>query len=354
MSLDEEKLAIKYEVVMEYDGVPVIDSKLVALLRLIREKGSLLAASRSLGIPYSRAWEMIVRAERILKVELIKTHRGGRGGGGAKLTEVAERLLEIYDKAERKLWKSLSSPGTIRYVAIEEPDIIVAYSHDPLLELALGKLEEEGYRVEGLCIGSGMALAALSLEEADVACIHLYDPETREYNKPYMEKYWLTNRATVIGGYLRELVFALRPGLKVGSLDKLLEKLLRGELRLVNRNRGSGTRVYLDYLLRYMSKKYSLPVENVKGYMNEVYTHIEAAKQVAVGRADTALVLRYAAQLYGLELIHVTWETYQCIALNKSLNKQAVSKLKEILNSKWISSQLSRMPGYKPLKQTQH
>jgi len=335
---------------MEYDGIPVIDSRLAALLRLIRDKGSLLAATRSLGIPYSRAWDMIVRAERILRVELVKTYKGGRGGGGAKLTRIAERLLEIYDKAERKLWKSLGSPRTMKYMVVEEPDIIIAYSHDPLLEIILGKLEEKGYRVEGLCIGSGMALATLSLEEADVACIHLYDPEAKEYNRPYIEKFWLTNRATIIGGYLRELVFALKPGLKINNINELLRKLLQGELKLVNRNKGSGTRVYLDYLLQYASRKYNLSVKNVKGYENEVYTHIEAAKQVAIGRADTALTLRYATYLYGLETIHVVWETYQCIALNKSLRKQAVSKLKEILNSEWLNNQLSKMPGYKLLK----
>lgn len=350
MSLDEKKLAIRYETIMEYDGVPVIDSRLAALLRLIRDKGSLLAAARSLGIPYSRAWDMIVRAERILRVELVKTYKGGRGGGGAKLTKVAERLLEIYDKAERKLWKSLGSPRTMKYMAMEEPDIIVAYSHDPLLEIILGKLEEKGYRIEGLCIGSGMALAILSLEEADVACVHLYDPETKEYNKPYVEKYWLTNRATIIGGYLRELVFALKPGLRINNIDELLRKLLQGELKLVNRNKGSGTRVYLDYLLKQVAKKYNLSIENVKGYENEVYTHIEAAKQVAMGKADIALVLRYAAHLYGLETVHATWETYQCIALNKSLKKQAVSVLKETLNSKWLNNQLSKIPGYRPIQ----
>lgn len=350
MGLDEKKLAIRYETVMEYNGVPVIDSRLATLLRLIRDKGSLLAASRSLGIPYSRAWNMIVRAERILRVELVKTYKGGRGGGGAKLTRIAERLLEIYDKAERKLWRSLGSPKAMKYMTVGEPDIIIAYSHDPLLEIILGKLEEEGYRVEGLCIGSGMALATLTLEEADVACIHLYDPESKEYNKPYIEKFWLTDKATIIGGYLRELVFALKPGLKINNINELLRKLLQGELKLVNRNRGSGTRVYLDYLLQYASKKYNLSVKNVRGYENEVYTHIEAARQVALGRADTALTLRYTTYLYGLESIHVVWETYQCIALNKSLEKQAVSKLREILNSEWLNNQLSKMPGYKLLK----
>jgi len=350
LGLDEKKLAIRYETVMEYNGVPVIDSKLATLLRLIRDKGSLLAASRSLGIPYSRAWNMIVRAERILRVELVKTYKGGRGGGGAKLTRIAERLLEIYDKAERKLWRSLGSPKAMKYMTVGEPDIIIAYSHDPLLEIILGKLEEEGYRVEGLCIGSGMALATLTLEEADVACIHLYDPESKEYNKPYIEKFWLTDKATIIGGYLRELVFALKPGLKINNINELLRKLLQGELKLVNRNRGSGTRVYLDYLLQYASKKYNLSVKNVRGYENEVYTHIEAARQVALGRADTALTLRYTTYLYGLESIHVVWETYQCIALNKSLEKQAVSKLREILNSEWLNNQLSKMPGYKLLK----
>lgn len=346
MAIDKTRISIKYEVVLEYDGVPLIDSRLSSILKLIDKKGSLLASVRSLGIPYSRAWEMIMRAEKVLGKPLITTHRGGRGGGGARLTEIGRNLLEIYMKAERKLRKCIGYMCTKKYISLKEPDLVISYSHDPLLEIILGILEDKGYNVDGLCIGSGMALATLSLGEADIACIHLFDPEKKTYNKPYIEKYWLTNNVISLGGYKRELVFVLRPGLKIGSLEEILVELIDGKLKLVNRNRGSGTRVYLDYLLNNTAKEMGKDLSKIKGYENEVYTHIETAKYVAMGKADTALTLRYAAELYGLEYIHVTWEIYECIALINRLSKSVVKEFKDELNSQNILDLIHKMPGY--------
>ncbi|RLG82824.1 MAG: hypothetical protein DRO40_06560 [Thermoprotei archaeon] len=349
MDINKERINVKYEIVLEYEGIPIVDSKLASLLKLIDRKGSLLSAARSLGIPYSRAWEMIMKVERILGKPLIIAHRGGRGGGGTKLTETSKKLLEIYVKAESKLYKYTGYRGTRKYISLKEPDVIIAYSHDPLLEIILGKLENKGYSIDGLCIGSGMALATLSLGEADIACIHLFDPEKRTYNKPYIEKYWLTNRVIPLGGYMRELVFALKPGLKINSLEELLIKLINGELKLVNRNRGSGTRVYLDYLLSRTAMKIGKDLSNIRGYENEVYTHIESAKQVAMGKADTSLMLRYAADLYGLEYIHVTWEVFECIALIDRLSKEAVREFRILLNSEEVLNLINKMHGYRHL-----
>jgi len=348
VSFDESRLSIKYEVILEYDGKPLLDSKLANLLKLLREKGSLLAASKALGIPYSRAWESIARIERVLNSPLITAIRGGKGGGGTRLTTLALRLLELYDSAERKLRKLLGGATTRKYLSIEEPDIIIAYSHDPLLELAIGKLRSSGFNVEGLCIGSGLALAALSLGEADVACLHLYDPNTSEYNRPYIERYWLNGKVESIGYYGRELVFALRPGLQLRSVDDVIMELLQGNLKLVNRNRGSGTRVFLDYLINSIGKRYGLKVNTsrIKGYGNEVTSHIEAARIVAQGKADVALVLRYASELYNLNYIHVTWERYECIALKEVFHKQAVKEFKEIINSEWFKHLLKKSVGY--------
>ena len=349
MNINKIRIDVKYEVILEYDGIPIVDSKLSSLLKLIDRKGSLLAAARSLGIPYSRAWEMIMKVERILGKPLIITYRGGRGGGGTKLTETGKKLLEIYVKAESKLYKYTGYLGTRKYISLKEPDVIIAYSHDPLLEIILGKLENKGYSIDGLCIGSGMALATLSLGEADIACIHLFDPEKRTYNKPYIEKYWLTNKVIPLGGYMRELVFALKPGLKIDSLEELLIKLIDGKLKLINRNRGSGTRVYLDYLLSRTAKKTGKDLSKIRGYENEVYTHIETAKYVAMGKADTSLMLRYAAELYGLEYIHVTWEVFECIALIDRLSKEAIREFKNLLNSKDVLNLINKMPGYRHL-----
>ena len=335
----------KFQVILEIDGNPLIDSQLASILKLIEERGSLFVACRSLGIPYSRAWEKIYKAERILGGKLVIAQRGGAKRGGMKLTDIAKKLLVRYFEAERKL-KSVITPTRVISESFKEYDLLIAHSHDIILPLIIERLGDE-YNIECACIGSGMALAALSLEEVDVACAHLYDSKTGEYNKPYLEAYWLDNRVEIMGGYSRELVFAFSPSIKVSSVEEIIEGLSKGELRLVNRNIGSGTRVFLDSLL----KKYNVhETEKIRGYDNVVNTHLEVARQLATGKADVGLVLRHAAQTYGLNSIHVTWERYEYIALKKSLEKSVMKKLKELLESEWLKDLLRRTPGYRPLE----
>ncbi len=335
-------LETRYEVILEFRGEPVMDYQLAMILRLIDKKGSLLAASRSLGIPYSRAWDKISRAERVMGAKLVIAQRGARKGG-MRLTNVAKKLLKKYLEAERRL-KLVISPIRAVKRREKEPDIIIAHSHDPILALVLEKLKDK-YEVENACVGSGMALAMLSLEEVDVACSHLYDPGTKEYNKPYFRFYWLNERVKIIGGYSRELVFAFNPNIKPMSIDDVIKKLLAGNLRLVNRNLGSGTRVFLDGLLRADKKD----ISNISGYNNIAYTHLEAARIVAAGKADVGLMLRYAAEMYGLRSVHVTWERFEYIALRSSLKKAGVKGLEKLLSSDWLNNLLSNTPGYRAI-----
>ena len=344
--IDRGRLAIRYDVLIEYDGTPIMDSRLAILLKLVKEKGSLLAASRALGIPYARAWEMVVRVERILGTQLIESHRGGRGGGGARITNDAEELLEIYWTAEARLRSDLRYSGRFMPATVGEPELIMACSHDPIIELVASKVQEGGYGVDVSCVGSGRALAALSLDEVDVACAHLFDPDTQTYNQAYLRKLWLADRVVNLSSYGRELVFGIRPGLRFLTLDEIIRKILDGQLRIVNRNRGSGTRVYLDYLLSKASPVKDWP-SKVVGYNNEVFTHTEVAKQVASGKADVGLMLRHAAEMYGLESVHVTWERYECFALKERMMKPPVKEMARIMKSGWLKKIISKMPGYR-------
>ena len=342
-------MSIRYEVVLELRGEPIVDSRVATILKIVREKGSLLAAARALGIPYSRVWETIARLERVLGLKVVEAFRGGKRGGGARLTELGEKLVDLYDEACRKLEKCMGPQVPRTSISIVEPDIVVSHSHDPILSLILEKLVDLKYRVDGLCVGSGIALAMLSIGEADVACIHLYDPDKNIYNKTYLEKYWISNQVEFLGGYQRELVLALRPEIEINNIDEVLENIVRGKLRIVNRNRGSGTRVYFEYLLRKTANKLGLDLNLIKGYEFEVYTHTEAAKYVALGKADATLVLRYAAELYGLKTISVTWEKYECYTTKNRIHRIAVKKMKEILNSQWLKEIIKNTKGYKPI-----
>ncbi|MET1128849.1 MAG: substrate-binding domain-containing protein [Thermoproteota archaeon] len=342
-----ESLVARFTVVLERNGEVVVDSTLAAILSGIRRHGSLLAAARALGVPYSRAWEALSRAERLLGVKLVETWRGGTERGGARLTEHAEKLLALYEEAKSSLERCVG-PQAPRLPVAGEPDLVVAYSHDPVLELVLERLRDRGYAVEGVCMGSGLSLAMLSLGEAHVACSHLLDLETGSYNRPYLRRYWISDEV-LLGGYMREVVVAYRRGLSYSSPDEVFSDVVRGKLRIVNRNRGSGTRILLDHLLEKAARRLGIREPRVSGYEREVYTHAEAAREVALGRADAALVLRSVAEEYGLPWLHVAWERYECYTRSTHAKLKPVAELASTLSSSWLTEVISSKPGYQLL-----
>jgi molybdate transport repressor ModE-like protein len=342
------RVTVGFSCVVKLGGRPVLDDFSARVLRAIEEKSSIIAASRALGIPYTSIWETISRIEKLAGGQVIAARRGGRGGGGARLTMLGRRLLRAYDEGVRMLATAgLSAP----LHPAASPQLLIAHSSDPLLSMILEQLSQEGHSARCFCVGSGLSLAMLSLEEVDVAGIHLYDPTTGSYNGPYLERFWLGDRVVRLGGYERQLVMAYGERVRADSLDVILRGLLAGELRLANRNRGSGTRIYLDHLLEQAGRIVNTDPRLVRGYEREYHTHEEVARSIASGETDAGLLLRYVADEYDLQWIHVTWERYEYYALKSRTRSDGVQGLKRILESSWLDNILSSMPGYRRIEE---
>ena len=168
-------LSARITLLLEYRGQVIIDERLAQLLKLIDQKGSILSAAKSLGTSYSRAWEWISKAERILGVELVMRRRGGISGGGARLTEEGKKLLNYYFEKAKEC--GLMFPREVSVVPKEKlPDIFFAGSHDPILENLFGHFAKQTkYKIEISWIGSSGGLLALMLREADISGTHLLD-----------------------------------------------------------------------------------------------------------------------------------------------------------------------------------
>lgn len=346
MSEDSE-LIVRFDVVIEYKGQKILDPKIAILFKVLKEKGSILGTSRVTGIPYSKLYDIIARIERLTGKKIIEARRGGRGGGGVVLTEFGEKLLSLYEIA----WTKLAEAGLATHSQhiSRRYDIAIAHSHDPLLSILFSSLSRTGINIHSMCLGSGASLAMLSLELVDVACIHLYDLETKTYNKPFLERFWISDRVEHIGGYMREIVFAYKPDLYLNSIEDIMMGLLRGELVIASRNKGSGTRILLDALLKDYAKKYGHDLNNViRGIDRELYTHDDVAKHIKQGKADVGLTIRYIAEKHGLRYIHVTWEYFECYALKLRMNN-AINKLHTTLLSKEFNQFLNNIPGYRSL-----
>ena len=320
------------------------------MLETIRDKKSLYKVSRSIGISYSSLWELISRIERILGAKIVASKKGGRRGGYTTLTETGENLLDMYLIARRDLERKLGSSLIYREVS-EIPDMVIAYSDDPLLVSILNEMSSK-YNIKGLCIGSGLSLAMISLGEVDVACSHLYDPVTDTYNLPYLERFWIKDLVVFIGGFLRKQVLVYRKGLDIGDLEinDILDRILEGHYVVAMRNRGSGTRVFFEYLLRKKAELMRKSIENVKGFESQYYTYEEIARNIIEGRADVSVMPLHIAIQYKLPHKFIALERYECFARKEELRKEPIKSLSKALKNSIEYIQKYRFEGYYPLE----
>jgi len=335
-----------------YDNKIILTEKLAVLLKLISEQGSILSATKSLGISYSRAWEWISNIERLLGLRIVERRRGGAFGGGAILTDFGKKLLAYYfDEAKKYGLDITKDSGTKRKIV--PADIVITGSHDVLFEKLIGTIaSRNNYSIDVSWTGSTAGLLSILLSECDVSGIHLYEPESEEYNLPFIRKFGLEEICVLVRGYQREIGFAHKGKLKIVGVEEIIEN----NLRIVNRNPGSGTRILFDQLLREYCLHHNLPFENVKksikGYEFEVKTHSEVVSAILSGKADVGLTIRAAAEKYGLKFTHVKWEWYDFAFNIKRLNREAVNSLFRFLSYENIAEIITDQKGYRVTEDT--
>jgi len=213
-------------------------------------------------------------------------------------------------------------------------------SHDMTLDLLAQFLSEHNRRLVSANVGSLGGLIALKRGEAHLAGSHLLDPETGEYNLSYIHQYLSDFSVKVFGFVGREQGLMVRRGNPKGV--ESLSDLSRPEVRFVNRQRGAGTRVLLDYQL----SKMGISVESIQGYIQEEYTHLGVAAAVASGRADCGLGIPAAAQSLNLDFIPLFQETYQLLIPKNFAESDLLVPLFEVLDDRIFQQAVVNMPGY--------
>jgi putative molybdopterin biosynthesis protein len=228
-----------------------------------------------------------------------------------------------------------------RVVRPEGPDapVIVFASHDFAMGL-LASEAEEGHRPVIGVSGSLDNLIALRQGLADVAGCHLLDVPSGEYNLPYVRHLFPDRPVSVFTVAHREQGLITSPGNPRGLRD--LGDIAGAGLRFVNRNRGSGTRLWLDVSLQ----REGIASGAVDGYDTEVETHSEAAAAVAEGRADVALGVRTAAESAGLGFVPLFRERYDIVVATDRLGEPEVSRLVERLQSRPFRRAAEQLRGY--------
>jgi molybdate transport repressor ModE-like protein len=320
-----------------------IDARLIALLHSISERGSLKQAVGHVGVSYRHAWEQLSRLEEAFGQKLVQLERGR----GARLTPAGEQLVSSTTKVEERLQAQLKAAAAdlnrplARTSALPDVPLRMHASHDLALnKLAEGLANRGVARIDLHVQGSLDALVSLSRNRCDVAGFHVPKLPGRQ---SVLEEYrpWLRNRT------LRLVHFADRTqGLIVARNNpfgiKSLADVARSKARFVNRQPGSGTRIFFDALL----SAHRLRPAQIQGYRHEEFTHAAVAAMIASGAADVGFGIEAAAAQQALSFVPLATERYFLAMRATTPSRPAAKSLLAALESRWFRKIVRDMPGY--------
>jgi len=255
----------------------------------------------------------------------------------------ADGILEIPENSEGYEAGTKIGVRLLRSMREIERMLVLTGSHDLLIDVVsdIMKRKYAGYSISSAHVGSMGGIMAVKRREAHGAGIHLLDEETGGYNESYIKKYFPE------GGVLLVKCVKRTQGIMVAGSNPLniksLNHLKKEGLRYVNRQKGSGTRILLDYLL----KKEDIKSSEIYGYDREEFTHMGVAVQVASGSADAGMGVYSAAHAYNLGFIPVCEEDYDFIIPESFIETEGVKNLLNILRSEEFADVLGKLGGYK-------
>jgi len=221
-----------------------------------------------------------------------------------------------------------------------ERTIFCIGSHDLTLDLMSQFLAEHDRRLASANVGSQGGLVALRRGEAHLAGSHLLDPETGEYNISYIRQYMPNIPVKVIALVGREQGLIVKRGNP--KRIRSLADLTRPQVQFVNRQRGAGTRVLLDYHLKLIS----IVPERIVGYSQEEYTHLGVAAAIASGRADCGLGIAAAAQALDLDFVPLFHERYDLVIPKEHAESDLLAPLFGLLADRRFREAVSQLTGY--------
>lgn len=267
----------------------------------------------------------------------------GRGSGVVSSFMKADGILEIPQETEGITAGSAVSVRLLKSPAVLSRSLVVIGSHDPLLdEVAdLLRIADPSLTMSSSHVGSMGGIMAIKRGEAHAAGVHLLDEESGDYNTAFIRRYFPQGGVCLVECVGRTQGLMLAPG-NPKQIDSI--RSLTGEgVRYVNRQKGSGTRILIDYLC----KKEGIDPAGIYGYDREEFTHTSVAVQIASGTADAGMGIYSAAKLYGLDFLPICMEQYDLLIPDSAWETEPVQRLIGILQSPEFRARLEGMGGYR-------
>ena len=265
-----------------------------------------------------------------------------RGAGAITTMVKADGFLRVSPMVEGINAGEEVEVELLRPRAEVEGTILVTGSHDPMLGVLENVLKKNSpaSKLATRSVGSLAGLLALGRGEAHMAATHLLDPDTGVYNLPDIERLIPEVPARIVTLAVREQGLLVPPGNPRGIAG--LADLARDGIRFVNRQRGAGTRVLLDFHL----ERAGIDPDRIDGYDHEVFTHTATAVAVASGLVEAGLGVRSVAVALGLDFVLVDHEDYDLVIREDFAVSSVGQALLAVLQGEELRLAIGAVPGY--------
>lgn len=315
---------------------------LLRLLAQIKSSGSIASAVRATGSSYRHVWGLLREAEQLFGTQLLIK----QPGRGTQLSPLAESLLLADGRIRARLSPTLESLASeleteiSKAVAGPRPALRLFASHGFAVATLLDWINAIQLPLEVRYRNSTEALAALEQRECDMAGFHV---PLGEFEAEAVGRYtrWLDpDRHVLVHLATRSQGLFVAPGnpKQISSLSDLK----RPQVRFVNRQPGSGTRMLLELML----KKARIATAKIAGFESAEFTHAAVAAYIASGMADVGVGVETAARRFGLDFVPLLRERYFFAVEKAALDTSPMSDVVAILRSDAFRERLRDLPGY--------
>ncbi|MBC7075034.1 MAG: molybdopterin biosynthesis protein [Syntrophomonadaceae bacterium] len=225
--------------------------------------------------------------------------------------------------------------------SIIDQTLVAIGSHDMSIDFLCDILNRNyGIRLISANAGSMGGIMSLVRKETHFSGIHLLDYDTGDYNLSYLKKYLADEKWILVNLVKREQGLILKKGNPLNITG--IKDLTRKDIRFINRQKGAGTRLLLDYLL---TKNHITPAE-INGYNREEYTHLSVAAAVKNDACDVGLGIYASAKVMELDFIPVSEERYDLCILVDVMSERNINILFSCINSQEFKNKLTASGGY--------
>ena len=265
-----------------------------------------------------------------------------RGAGCITSLTDADGILRIPNNSEGISADETAQAELLRPLQAIDNTIVVVGSHDNTLDVLTDmiKARRPDLTLSSGHVGSLGGLMAIKKGGCHVAGTHLIDTEDGSYNISYIKRYLPDIPVKLVHLVCREQGLIVPAGNPKNIQS--FEDLRREDIRLINRQRGSGTRVLLDYRLQELN----IDTRDINGYTNEEFTHMSVAVAVLSGASDVGLGVYAAAKALCLDFIPVVTEQYELVIPSCYFETDMIRVLLDTIASSEFKKRVLALGGY--------